>query len=170
MFSIHPFFQPNHGDPAPLKPLGINHVHRSTHAPPVAASVNQGVSILMSLSPQKRCLTPSDPKEYTSYMLTHKLQNSPGSHFARVDSGTPIHVVFDHPFVSNTKEDHTPVAGFSGSASRYTQGRSYYKGTHPPQRVHHPRRRKFHPCGARLRARSLLSETGRQSTRDTELS
>jgi hypothetical protein len=28
-----------------LKPLGINHVHRSTHAPPAAASVNQGVYI-----------------------------------------------------------------------------------------------------------------------------
>jgi hypothetical protein len=38
------FFQLNHGDPAPLKPLGINHVHRPTHAPPAAASVNQGVA------------------------------------------------------------------------------------------------------------------------------
>jgi hypothetical protein len=44
-FSIHSFFQPNHGDPAPYQPLGINHVHRPTHAPPAAASVNQGVSI-----------------------------------------------------------------------------------------------------------------------------
>ncbi len=38
-------FNPNHGDPAPLKPLGINHVHRPTHAPTAAASVNQGVYI-----------------------------------------------------------------------------------------------------------------------------
>ena len=53
-------------------------------------------------------------------MLTQKLQSSPGSHFAIVDSGTPIHIVFDHLFVCNTKEDHTPVAGFSGTASRAT--------------------------------------------------
>jgi hypothetical protein len=61
-----------------------------------------------------------DPKAYHSYMLTHKLKSSPGSHFAVVDSGTPIHIVFDHLFVSNTKEDHTPVAVFSGNASRGT--------------------------------------------------
>ena len=53
-------------------------------------------------------------------MLTHNLQNSPGSHFAIVDSGTPIHIVFDHLFVCKTKEDNTPVAGFSGTASRAT--------------------------------------------------
>jgi hypothetical protein len=53
-------------------------------------------------------------------MHTHKLQSSPGSHFAIVDSGTPIHIVFDHLFICNTKEDHTPVAGFSGGASRAT--------------------------------------------------
>ena len=53
-------------------------------------------------------------------MLTHKLQSSPGSHFAILDSGTPIHIVFDHLFVCNAKEDHTPVAGFSGTASRAT--------------------------------------------------
>jgi hypothetical protein len=41
MFSVHPFSNPNHGDPAPLKQLGINHVHLPTHAPPAAASVNQ---------------------------------------------------------------------------------------------------------------------------------
>jgi hypothetical protein len=37
-----------------------------------------------------------------------------------VDSGTPIHIVYDHLFVSNTREDYTPVAGFSGNASRAT--------------------------------------------------
>jgi hypothetical protein len=37
-----------------------------------------------------------------------------------VDSGTPIHIVYDHLFVSNTGEDYTPVAGFSGNASRAT--------------------------------------------------
>jgi hypothetical protein len=39
------FFQPNHGDPAPLRPLGINHVHRPTHEPHGQASVKQGVDI-----------------------------------------------------------------------------------------------------------------------------
>ena len=70
--------------------------------------------------PQKRCITKSDPKGYHNYMLTHNLQNSHGSHFAIVDSGTPIHIVFDHLFVCKTKEDNTPVAGFSGTASRAT--------------------------------------------------
>ena len=37
-----------------------------------------------------------------------------------VDSGTPIHIVYDHLFVSNTREDYNPVAGFSGNASRAT--------------------------------------------------
>ena len=31
-FNKYSFFQPNQGDPAPLKQLGINHVHRPTHA------------------------------------------------------------------------------------------------------------------------------------------
>jgi hypothetical protein len=53
-------------------------------------------------------------------MLTHKLQDKPGSHFMIVDSWTPIHIVYDHLFVSNTREDYTPVAGFSGNASRAT--------------------------------------------------
>jgi hypothetical protein len=53
-------------------------------------------------------------------MLTHKLQSSTGSHFMIVDSETPIHIVYDHLFVSNTREDYTPVAGFSGNASRAT--------------------------------------------------
>ena len=70
-----------------------------------------------------KCVTQRDPKGYHSYMLTHKLQSSPGSHFAIVDSGTPIHIVFDHLFVCNTKEDHTPVAGLSGTASRATHRR-----------------------------------------------
>jgi hypothetical protein len=39
-----------------------------------------------------------------------------------VDSGTPIHIVYDHLFVSNTREDYTPVAGFSGNASRAITG------------------------------------------------
>jgi hypothetical protein len=38
-------FQSNNGDLVPLKPLGINHVHRPTHAPQAPASVDQGVSI-----------------------------------------------------------------------------------------------------------------------------
>ena len=53
-------------------------------------------------------------------MLTHKLHHKPGSHFMIVDRGTPIHIVYDHLFVSNTREDYTPVAGFSGNASRAT--------------------------------------------------
>ena len=65
-------------------------------------------------------LTKGKTRQYNCYMLTHKLQTKPGSHFAIVDSGTPIHIVFDHLFVSNTKEDHTPVAGFSGNSSRAT--------------------------------------------------
>jgi hypothetical protein len=60
-------------------------------------------------------LTKGKTKQYNCYMLTHKLHNKPGSHFAIVDSGTPIHIVFDHLFVSNTREDHTPVVGFSGT-------------------------------------------------------
>jgi hypothetical protein len=67
-----------------------------------------------------KCIPQNDPKGYHSYMHTHKLQSSPGSHFAIVDSGTPIHIVFDHLFVCNTKEVRTPVAGFSGTASRAT--------------------------------------------------
>jgi hypothetical protein len=53
-------------------------------------------------------------------MLTHKLQSSTGSHFMIVDSGTPIHIVYDHLFVSNTREDYNPVAGFSRNTSRAT--------------------------------------------------
>jgi len=67
-----------------------------------------------------QCPTKGKTSKYNCYMLTHRLQTTPGSHFAIVDSGTPIHIVFDHLFVSNTREDHTPVTGFSGNASRAT--------------------------------------------------
>ena len=53
-------------------------------------------------------------------MLAHELPSLPGSHFAIVDSGTPVHIVFDHLFVTNPREDHTAVSGFSGKASRAT--------------------------------------------------
>ncbi len=65
-------------------------------------------------------LTGGGPRQCHSYMLAHKLQNQPGSHFGIVDSGTLIHIVFDHLFLSNTREDHTPMEGFSGNASRAT--------------------------------------------------
>ena len=67
-----------------------------------------------------QCPTKGKTSQYNCYMLTHRLQTTPGSHFAIVDSGTPIHIVFDHLFVSNTRDDHTPVTGFSGNASRAT--------------------------------------------------
>ena len=57
---------------------------------------------------------------YVSFMLAHELPSSPGSHFAIVDSGTPVHIVFDHLFVVNPREDHTAVSGFSGTSSRAT--------------------------------------------------
>ena len=53
-------------------------------------------------------------------MLAHELPSLPGSHFAIVDSGTPVHIVFDHLFVVNPREDHTAVSGFSGTSSRAT--------------------------------------------------
>ena len=49
-----------------------------------------------------QCPTMGKTSQYNCYMLTHRLQTTPGSHFAIVDSGTPIHIVFDHLFVSNT--------------------------------------------------------------------
>ena len=67
-----------------------------------------------------QCPTKGKTSQYNCYMLTHRLQTTPGSHFAIVDSGTPIHIVFDHLFVSNTRDDHTPVTGFSGNANRAT--------------------------------------------------
>ena len=60
-----------------------------------------------------QCPTMGKTSQYNCYMLTHRLQTI-------VDSGTPIHIVFDHLFVSNTRDDHTPVTGFSGNASRAT--------------------------------------------------
>jgi hypothetical protein len=50
-------FQSNNGDLVPLKPLGINHVHRPTHAPPAPASVNQGVSISARMRSIAGCLS-----------------------------------------------------------------------------------------------------------------
>jgi hypothetical protein len=75
---------------------------------------------LLKVSTQ--CPTKGKTSQYNCYMLTHRLQTTPGSHFAIVDSGTPIHIVFDHLYVSNTREDHTPVTGFSGNASRAHKG------------------------------------------------
>ena len=79
---------------------------------------NQQEHRLLKMSSQY--FTKGKTRQYNCYMLTHKSQTKPGSHFAIVDSGTPIHIVFDHLFVSNTKEDHTPVAGLSGNSSRAT--------------------------------------------------
>jgi hypothetical protein len=43
-----------------------------------------------------------------------------------VDSGTPIHIVFDDLFVSNTKEDHYSTSRLQRQLQpRYTQGRSH---------------------------------------------
>jgi hypothetical protein len=66
---ITSFFQPNHGDPAPLKPPGINHVHRPTHAPPVAVSVNQGVDIS------------STCRELTAFLFTNRSRELTASLF-----------------------------------------------------------------------------------------
>ena len=59
-------------------------------------------------------------ENYECYMLANEMPSAPGSHFAIVDSGTPVHIVFDHLFVTNTREDHTSVSGFSGNSSRAT--------------------------------------------------
>ena len=53
-------------------------------------------------------------------MLSSEIPTLPGSHFAVVDSGTPVHIVYDHLFVTNIREDYTPVSGFSGNYSRAT--------------------------------------------------
>ena len=55
-----------------------------------------------------------------SFMLSSEIPTLPGSHFAVVDSGTPVHIVYDHLFVTNIREDYTPVSGFSGNYSRAT--------------------------------------------------
>jgi len=55
------------------------------------------------------------------YMVLHNsIQQSPGSHFAVVDSGTSMHILQYRLFASNLKEDHTAVSGFSGNTSRAT--------------------------------------------------
>jgi len=59
--------------------------------------------------------------KYMSFMLTHKLQTKPGSHFAIIDSGTPIHIFFDDIFVRNKSENHTAVSGFSGTAGPHIE-------------------------------------------------
>jgi len=54
-------------------------------------------------------------------MVLHShVQQSPGSHFAVVDSGTSMHILQYRLFTSNLSEDHTAVSGFSGSTSRAT--------------------------------------------------
>ena len=57
-------------------------------------------------------------KQYHCLMLHDRPCSLPGSNYAIVDSETPVHIVFDKIFVTN--EDHTSVAGFSGSSSRST--------------------------------------------------
>ena len=42
------------------------------------------------------------------------------SHKAIIDSGTPVHVFSESMFLTNMREDHTPVSGFQGSTSRAT--------------------------------------------------
>ena len=42
------------------------------------------------------------------------------SHKAIVDSGTPLHIFHESLFLTNPREDHTPVSGFQGSTSRAT--------------------------------------------------
>ena len=42
------------------------------------------------------------------------------SHKAVVDSGTPLHIFHETLFLSNARNDHTPVSGFQGSTSRAT--------------------------------------------------
>jgi len=54
-------------------------------------------------------------------MVLHtNVQQSPGSHFAVVDSGTSMHILQYRLFTSNLTEDHTAVSGFSGNTSRAT--------------------------------------------------
>ena len=54
-------------------------------------------------------------------MVLHSyVQQSPGSHFAVVDSGTSMHILQHRLFTGNLSEDHTAVSGFSGNTSRAT--------------------------------------------------
>jgi len=63
----------------------------------------------------------SDVTATTCLMMLHiNVQQSPGSYFAVVDSGTSMHILQDRLFTSNLSEDHTAVSGFSGNKSRPT--------------------------------------------------
>ena len=53
-------------------------------------------------------------------VLRSHVQQSPGSHFAVVDSGTSMHILQYRLFTSNLSEDHTAVSGFSVNTSRAT--------------------------------------------------
>ena len=56
-------------------------------------------------------------------MVMHtNAQQSPGPHFAVVDSGTSMHILQHCLFTSNLSEDNTAVSGFSGNTSRATHG------------------------------------------------
>jgi len=58
---------------------------------------------------------------HTCLMVLHtNVKQSPGSHFAVVDSGILIHILQYRLFTSNLSEDHTAVSGFSGNTSRAT--------------------------------------------------
>jgi len=55
---------------------------------------------------------------HTCLMVLHtNVQQSPGSHFAVVDSGTSMHILQYRLFKSNLSADHTAVSGFSGNTS-----------------------------------------------------
>jgi hypothetical protein len=97
-------------------------------------------------------------KIYESYMLTHKLHHKPGSHFMIVDSGTPIHIVYDHLFVSNTREGYTPVAGFSGNASRVTHRGDLNKRVHTNNNEYINLVDTDDPCDTRLCPPPVLSK------------
>ena len=50
-------------------------------------------------------------KTHTCLMVLHtNVQQSPGSHFAVVDSGTSMHILQYRLFTSNLSEDHTAVS------------------------------------------------------------
>jgi len=52
--------------------------------------------------------------------LHANVQQSPGSHFAVVDSGTSVHTLQYRLFTSTLSEDYTTISGFSGNTSRVT--------------------------------------------------
>ena len=51
---------------------------------------------------------------------TQRISHAHHSHKAIVDSGTPLHIFHESLFLTNPREDHTPVSGFQGSTSRAT--------------------------------------------------